>query len=477
MKVTTGVAVRLNNWNPNGENPVRRSDSKYKFKNLQLKHKMVELETIIQNIELNGQIPETTLVKLHLKKELNKKEIETKKEFDFLIMVGEYINTVLSDVRFTNGYRRNVVNSLNQFVYYIKEEIGTTFFPITDFTEDFQKRYFNYSVEKKNRSNHTIQKQFKHLKSFVKWCFKNGYVDSPLETIKINTNFQKEIIYLKRDEILKLYQYCDFDYENPNHSKYTSEYFSDELKNGRVSTYTNWEVYKDMLVFGCGLGCRFSDLVSLKIDNYEYGEERTNGYFVFRMKKSRVGKQVRVPINQLTFQIWKKYSKNKTRYDYIFPRTPQGNPISNQKMNKHLKEIGKLVGLTRWIQNPSYTSDGKVKEGTDIRRPLYEFITSHIIRRTFIREGINNNIPYHIIMSMSGHSDEKVFQGYFSTIDEELDKSGKMMFSITNEEPIEVQKTEPKKTDLQSELQKLKDLFDKGLIPQSVYEKKVEELI
>jgi hypothetical protein len=70
-----------------------------------------------------------------------------------------------------------------------------------------------------------------------------------------------------------------------------------------------------------------------------------------------------------------------------------------------------------------------------------------------------------------------VFQGYFSTIDEELDKSGKMMFSITNEEPIEVQKTEPKKTDLQSELQKLKDLFEKGLIPQSVYEKKVEELL
>ena len=477
MKVTTGVSVRLGDWNPDSENPVRRSDSKYKFKNLQLKQKVVEFEKIIQNIELNGQIPETTLVKLHLKKELNKKVIETKKEFDFLIMVEEYINTVLSDVRFTNGYRRNVVNSLNQFVYYIKEEMGTTFFPISDFDEDFQKGYFNFSVEKKNRSNPTIQKQFKHLKSFVKWCYKNGYVDSPLETIKINTNFQKEIIYLKRDEILKLYQYRDFDYDNPNHSKYTSEYFTDELKNGRVSTYTNWEVYKDMLVFGCGLGCRFSDLVSLKIDNYEFGEERTNGYFVFRMKKSRVGKQVRVPINQLTFQIWKKYSKNKTRYDYIFPRTPQGNPISNQKMNKHLKEIGKVVGLTRWIQNPSYTSDGKVKEGTDIRRPLHEFITSHIIRRTFIREGINNNIPYHIIMSMSGHSDEKVFQGYFSTIDEELDKSGKMMFSITNEEPIEVQNTEPKKTDLQSELQKLKDLFEKGLIPQSVYEKKVEELL
>jgi hypothetical protein len=73
-------------------------------------------------------------------------------------------------------------------------------------------------------------------------------------------------------------------------------------------------------------------------------------------------------------------------------------------MNKHLKTIGKIVELNRWVTNPVYTSDGKVKKGTDIRQPLHKFITTHIIRRTFIREGINNKIPYHIIMSMSGHT-------------------------------------------------------------------------
>lgn len=194
MKISTGVSVLLKDWNSESENPVKRSDPKYKFKNLKLKQRLVELEKIVQNIELNNQIPETTLVKLHLRKEQNRKVVETKKEFDFLILVDEYINTVLSDVRFTSGYRRNVVNSLKQFVYYIKEEVGTSFFPVSDFNEDFQKSYFNFSVEKKNRSNPTIQKQFKHLKSFVKWCFKSGYVNQPLETIKINTNFQKEIM-------------------------------------------------------------------------------------------------------------------------------------------------------------------------------------------------------------------------------------------------------------------------------------------
>ncbi len=477
IKISTGVSVRKGDWNPDLENPIKRSDSNHKFKNLQLRQRLVEIEKIVQNIELNGQIPETTLVKLYLKKEENKKVIETKKEFDYFILSEEYKKSVLSDVRFTQGYRRNVVNSFNQFSYYIKDELGMSFFPISDFTDDFQKGYFNYSVEKKERGNSTIQKQFKHLKSFIKWCYKNGYVETPLETIKITTNFEKEIIYLKRDEILKLYHFTEFNYSEPNHHKYTTEYFTDTLKNGKEVTYTNWEVYKDMLVFGCGLGCRFSDLVNLKIDNYQFGEERTNGYFVFRMKKSRIGKQVRVPINQLTFNIWKKYSKNKTRYDYIFPRTPKGNPISNQKMNKHLKEIGRIVGLNRWVQNPTYTSDGKVKEGTDIREPLHKFLTSHIIRRTFIREGINNNIPYHVIMSMSGHSNDKVFQGYFSTIDEELDKTGKMMFSITNETPKNEEKKVSVDSELKTKLSQLKSLFEEGLITKEIYEMKVGELI
>ena len=61
-----------------------------------------------------------------------------------------------------------------------------------------------------------------------------------------------------------------------------------------MNTYTNLEVYRDILVFGCGVGCRFGDLISLRLDNYQFSEDRTKGYFVFRMEKSRSGKQVKV---------------------------------------------------------------------------------------------------------------------------------------------------------------------------------------
>ena len=43
-------------------------------------------------------------------------------------------------------------------------------------------------------------------------------------------------------------------------------------------TFENLEVYKDILVLGCGVGCRFGDLISLRLDNYQFSEDRSKGY-------------------------------------------------------------------------------------------------------------------------------------------------------------------------------------------------------
>ncbi len=485
LKLTTGVSIKIKDWNGNEDNPVKRSDSDYKVKNLKLKQLIVNVEKSIQRIVLNGQIPDVRLVRIYLRDLQTEKELSTKKDFDYFLLRKEYDKVILSDVRNTLTYRKSVIVSLNQVSEFIKNHKKVTFFRVDDFNNDIQTEYLSYSVNEKERSNTTIQKHLKQLRRFVKWCYENGYTEKTLSPLQIQTNFDRDVIYLKRDELLKLYQFDKFNYTNSEHEKYTNEYFKDYLKKNKMITYTNLEVYKDMLVFGCGLGCRFSDLVGLKVDNYEFDkEERTKGYFIFRMKKSRVGKKVRVPINQLTYNIWKKYSKNKTRYDYIFPRTPKGNPISNQKMNKHLKIIGKEVELNRWVNYPTYTSDGKVKKGTDIRQPLHKFLTTHIIRRTFIREGINNKIPYHVIMSMSGHSDPKVFQGYFSTTEDELDSSGKKMFSLSLEEEqpsikkqSDLKYVQTNNDSLKNKLSELKSLYEDGLIPKEVYFKRVNELI
>ncbi len=311
----------------------------------------------------------------------------------------------------------------------------------------------------------------------INWCKKKGYTNHSISIIPFNHEFEKEVLYLSRVEVLQLYTFKDFNFTSPNHSKYTNELITDQLKNDQIINYTNLEVYRDMIVFGSGLGCRFGDLVNLKIDNYEFSEDRTKGFFVFRMEKSRLSKQVKIPVNNLTFQLWKKYSKNKRRTDYLFPRTNKGNPISNQKVNKHIKEIGRIVELTRLVSNPKFTLEGRVIEKSSTRVPLYELLTTHIMRRTFIREGVENNIPTHVLMSMSGHTTEKVFRKYFSTTTKELDKEGQKMFSMDLNE-TEIQTNEKFETsNLESELKKLKVLFEKGLIPESIYLERVSKLI
>jgi integrase len=321
----------------------------------------------------------------------------------------------------------------------------------------------------------TIRKRLKSLVSFVNWCSKQGYTNHKISVIPFNHNFEKEVVYLTREEVLQLYQYEEFNFSNKNHKKHTNEFFYDELKNGKTNTYTNLEVYKDILVFGCGVGCRFGDLISLRLDNYQFSEDRSKGYFVFRMEKSRTGKQVKVPINRLTFEIWKKYSKNKKRTDYIFPRSSSGNLPTNQKMNKQIKEIGKIVGLNRLVSKPKFNVEGKIINESDTRVPIHSVLSSHIMRRTFIREGIENKIPTHVMMSMSGHSTERVYHQYFSTTSSELDEEGRKLFSLELN-----QKKDEKfnnQDSLENRLLELKSLFEKGLIPEDIYLKKVSRLV
>ena len=94
------------------------------------------------------------------------------------------------------------------------------------------------------------------------------------------------------------------------------------------------------------------------------------GYFSFFMEKIKIQKEpVRVRINRMTFEIWKKYSKNKNAHNYLFPRTKFGNAISNQKYNSYIKEICKHIGLDRGVRVRDWDLNGKEENTSFI--PLY----------------------------------------------------------------------------------------------------------
>ena len=72
----------------------------------------------------------------------------------------------------------------------------------------------------------------------------------------------------------------------------------------------------------------------------------------------------------------------------------------------------------------------KIIEDTDVMIPKWKKCSSHIGRRTFIREHIELGTPIRTIMSLSGHSSQKVFDGYYKVLNKDLLKNNNEMFSM-----------------------------------------------
>lgn len=89
-----------------------------------------------------------------------------------------------------------------------------------------------------------------------------------------------------------------------------------------------------------------------------------------------------------------------------------------QKLNKHFKEIGKLVGLNKLVMGRVIEVETKGKKrGVKKLRPKYQYISTHIGRRTFASNHYGK-IPTPIIMRVTGHSKESTFLGYINQTDD-----------------------------------------------------------
>jgi integrase len=503
LNVTTGVSVKIKDWDKKWRNrvskePIKSSDPDSKEKNLKIREKLIEVRNTIENLEKDGLIPTTDLVKSHLRENKVQKIKKTLKEVHFLVLFERFEGWVNSD-NYPN--RKSYVMTLNPPIKDVKEY--TTEYQLknkvlllpSDIDEEFVSGLIKWCY-KRGLQPSTIRKRTKILSMFSTWCKENGFGDFYIKKPKsFSPSEEREVICLFRPEVLKLYKFDGFSIENILHTSLLNKhkclnYVDDEWidKNGnKISrTYTSYEMYKDMLLFLCNVGCRFGDMVKMKVGDFVFDDtgvrgQRT-GYFRFYMEKSRTRKEVKVSINQMTDKIFRKYVKGKNYDHYIFPRTIYGNPISNQKFNKHTKHIGKIIGLNRMVREPEFDLYGKIIEGSDTPFPLYERMVSHIGRRTFIREHIERGTPIRTIMKMTGHTTQKVFDGYYSVLDKDIMSVNDDLYSQTLKEDYNSQEevSKPKNkvsTDVENELKRLQEFYEKGILPQKIYEKKVEQIL
>ena len=243
------------------------------------------------------------------------------------------------------------------------------------FNEEYISSYQKF-LEDKDHKNSTISKELAALKWFLKWAKRKGYNKfSEFELFKPKIkNIQKKIIFLNQSELKKLREF-----EIPEENK-------------------NLEKIRDIFLFQCFTGLRYSDVFNLKKANI-----RENYIEVTTLKTSE---NLIIELNKLSKNILERYKD--IEGEKALP------VISNQKMNDYLKELAELAGINDLVTTTYYKGNVRFEEIT----PKYALLGTHAGRRTFVCNALSLGIPPNVVMKWTGHSDYKSMKPYIDIADE-----------------------------------------------------------
>jgi site-specific recombinase XerD len=172
---------------------------------------------------------------------------------------------------------------------------------------------------------------------------------------------------------------------------------------------------RDCYLFACYTGLRYSDMNKLTPKHIS----EVNGVKVMNfvmVKSGKKPKKVAVALNDLALGILEKYQG---QYKRVLPM------ISNQKMNKALKQIGRRAGITVPVEQtvfrhgqPSYQM-----------APKYELITVHTARHTFATQSLMKGMPLPVLQKILGHKRVQETQIYAKMVE---DYQHKVMLDVWN---------------------------------------------
>lgn len=252
-----------------------------------------------------------------------------------------------------------------------------------DFNESGLAQYVKYLMVTAKMKNSTIKKNLGFLKWFLRWANKKGYHNiTDFETFdpKLESPHNKPI-YLEPEELKAIWN-LEFD-----------------------RTQKHLEQVRDVFVFCCFSGIRYSDVQNLKRENIIRDQ--------IELTTIKTTDHITIPLNEITSFILHKYKDYPTKNNRALP------VISNQKMNVDLKIIAKMAGITSPV--PKTEIIGHQRK--DTFPPKYTLIGTHAARRTFVILGLSMGIQPQVIMDWTGHSSYKAMKPYIDILDNAREKS------------------------------------------------------
>lgn len=348
-----------------------------------------KISSIFYTFEMANHIPTVEELTERVRMGLDK-HIDIWKTFDEFISDGENIkgwtfNTVKSV--------QNVRSILKQFRPKLKfEDIDINLLNelVTHMTTN-RVSTNEFKTGQKGYSNATIIKHSRTIRWFLSWATQKGYLTldawsgwSPgVKTIA------QPVIFLEWDELMK-------------------------LEAAEMYPGSEEERAKDFFLFCCFSGLRYSDAAALKksVVHEDY----------FDLITVKTGTPLRIELNDHSRRIIEKYKD--APGEYALPR------ITNNRLNHLLKDIGEVLDIRTSVLSSQYYGSERIEKNV----PKYERLSSHCARRTFVCNALALNIPLHVVMKWTGHTELKSMKPYIE-IANNIKKNAMERFNTTSTDP------------------------------------------
>jgi len=381
IEFTTGYRIDFAKWDDEKQRVKNGCTNKLKQNASEINADLLKYYTNIQDIfkefEVQGTVPSPEQVKNGFNEKNKIRELpesgETKPaELPLFAVFDKFV----AESGIHNNWTHSTVKRFLSFKNHLSGFDKNLSFESLD--ELCLNNLINCLQKKDNLQNSTIEKEIKLLKWFLRWATQKGYnKNNAFETFKpkLKTT-SKKIIFLTWKELTLL-----------------REYIIPESK-------TYLERVRDVFLFCCFTGLRYSDVYNLKRSDI-----KNNHIEITTIKTTD---NLIIELNNHSKAVLDKYK------DVAFEDNKALPVISNQRMNNYLKELAESAGINEPVRETYYKGNQRIDEVT----PKYALLGTHAGRRTFICNALSLGIAPQVVMKWTGHSDYKAMKPYIDIADE-----------------------------------------------------------
>ena len=374
----------------------RLSDIESHFNNLELrttdKFTMEQLRTELAKAIAKNQAKLAAINNGSSEEVIEKKEAEAeKKERKPKVKPAtEYVDEFIREESRLKEWSMETLKMVKSFKNHLlkfKKTAGLDFF-----NKDGLDKYITYLRADCGLEENSVQKQYKNLTWFLRWAIRKGYTQSrDVESYEpVFKTVKKPVIFLTKEELDKLYKL-----EIPASGTVLKlKTYEGEEYEKTVQDSAAMSKARDLFCFCAFTSLRYSDVVEVRRVDIQDG--------VLNITTQKTHDRLPIVLHKNALAILEKYKDEDFKNGKALPY------ITNQQMNRALKELGEICGFTTPYTITCYRNGTRYDEVY----PKYELIGTHTGRKTFICFALSNGVPPDVVMKFTGHCDYKSMKPY-----------------------------------------------------------------